>query len=89
MSVEVRVMRGDVENAEAVTRAVLMRAEGDWVAVTLRSEGPVVIGRSSQAAPLVAELRARGYSVRFAFSWNEPDRYLRDQGHAHASDHPR
>ena len=82
-------MRGDVENAEAMTRAVLMRAEGDWVAVILRSEGPVVIGRSSQAAPLVAELRARGYSVRFAFAWNEPDRYLRDLGHADASDHPR
>jgi hypothetical protein len=80
-------MRGDVETVEALTRVVLLRADGGWVAVARRSGASVVVARSAEAAPLVAALRAQGYSVRFAFAWNKPDDYLRDVGDAAAGDH--
>jgi hypothetical protein len=87
---EIRVevpMRGDVETVEALTRVVLLRAEGGWVAVAQRAGAWVVIARSPEAAPLVASLRAEGYSVRFAFAWNKPEQYLREAGDAAAGDH--
>jgi hypothetical protein len=69
-------MCSDVQVVEAATRAAVVRVDGEWVAVTWRAHRPIVLGRSPLASPLVASLRAQGYSPRIGFAWNHPDRYL-------------